>query len=596
MFYFLSILCALSLCGMPAQSQVLEEAVTLESIYESRARSFLNSLVRPGEYSVAVSAELDRNKKKLDEYREDLDLRFLPGLPLPGSPEMFPETNMLHEMKSVISVHVILDSKVSPEIEEIVKKVLSSKLKLDLEGGDTLNLSRAPLVKEEITKPQILPDFTWKTWVLIVLIAALALAGFLVWLTRRREKQEEEEATKDRNQFDPVPHQFLPPLPLMANEDESKEDGDEGENSDSKADKVTASKEPEITPEMIVAETTKVTDLILSAASQYPALTSQALNEMTTSDLVEDVVTLCEHLGWSVSSKLFNQVTHSNWGTLGAKLRTRKGNPGGLELLESLSRSYRMVMGKILELGGEHDDENPFSFLLKISEGERNDLLASESASNLAMIGLFLKDQMADVMKGLAQENREKILVEMTRLEKLPAEAIRAASESVIRRLRLIQTNATVYMKGSRSVAQILKLLPADMETELVDSLFQNHPDGAVRLKVESVMFPDLISFPREIVSEALEGMETDVMVKALYGANNDFVVGFSENLPTKKANMVMSDVARPVRKPSPLEVGLARREIVKAVEQVMNDKKISLQSLYAQMGGTSGGRHLKAV
>jgi len=74
----------LLLSTLSAKAQYIEEMGSLESLYEIRARAVLNTILRPTDYTLVVSVELDRDEKKLKEFHDESGVQFLPGMPIDG--------------------------------------------------------------------------------------------------------------------------------------------------------------------------------------------------------------------------------------------------------------------------------------------------------------------------------------------------------------------------------------------------------------------------------------------------------------------------------------------------------------------------------
>ncbi len=558
--------------GPWSSAQVLEEATTLESIYEARARALLNTMVRPNEYSVVVSAELNRDKKKLDAYREEVDMRFLPGMPLPGSPDMMPENNVLHEMKASVAVNVVLVDTISADKEEIIKKLLISKLKLDVEGGDSILVSRMKLTEEAAPTPDLLPDFTWRTWALIILLALIALAGLVFW----RHQKKSKEKTQDQPSQAPLAFPFEPPKKNGEDEKDKVEDGPSRRELEAKK-----NEEERRRAELLVAEISKVSDLILSVSSGFPMLACQALSLQIAEGFQEDVTLLCDHLGWDVARRLYPHINYATWSKLGQTLKARASEPTDEQLLQSLVRTYRAVLAKVLEMGGDRDDVNPFSFLFKLTASERDELLAVETESNLALVGLFMSsDQMAEVLQGMPTIKASRIVAEMARLEKLPSQAVDAAAKSLSSRLMKIRNEGNVHAHGPQIVAELLRGLPADLEIEVMDQLQSGHVHEMAKLRKVRLQFADIVLLPRQLVAPAIEKIDAETLTRALTGCDSQFISQMVDFLPVKKGNMILGDLQAQILQVSKLEIGMARRKIVTAVDTQLVERKLNLAEL----------------
>lgn len=159
-----SVLFALLMFSQISWAQYIEEMGSLENVYEARARSVLNTILRPTDYTLVVAIELDHDEKKLKEFHDEMDVQYLPGMPLMGdAPALGKATNKLHEMKSKTDISVVLSRNVTPETERIIKDLLTSKLHLDATAGDNVTVKRIELpadAPKAEPKPDTLPELT----------------------------------------------------------------------------------------------------------------------------------------------------------------------------------------------------------------------------------------------------------------------------------------------------------------------------------------------------------------------------------------------------------------------------------------------------
>ena len=174
-----------------AQTQFVEEVASLEGIYEARARAVLNTFLRPHDYTIVVSAEIQADEEQIDDIRADMEMRFLPGMPIEAAANLVPGNNKLHEVKSKIDVHLVLNDDISPDKENLLKEVLAAKLHLDKESGDSLTVKRSNLPNlNPDAKVEKLPELSWKMWALIVLISMLTLAGLFYYFNNKGRQQD----------------------------------------------------------------------------------------------------------------------------------------------------------------------------------------------------------------------------------------------------------------------------------------------------------------------------------------------------------------------------------------------------------------------
>lgn len=550
-----------------AQETYLEEAHTLESLYETRARNALNNLLRPNEYTVSVSAKVKDDASAVNDYQNELDIRFLPGFPVPTDPSMMPANNKLHELKAKITVHLILADSVSPEKDKLLKDVLKSKLHISEETGDVINISRSSIfVNEDGPKPDTLPELSWKMWVLILLIALSLLAAAIFFMNKKAKETEAREM--QRSLPEPVEH-------------ENESDGDEAA--------------AELAPEQVFsleAQNMKLKEEIVSVISEYPQMACRLVDEMVEDGRVEVVTNIMQSLGWAIARRLFGFLSPQTWGKIGSVLRQRGEVLETEAINKSLKEFHKELIAKVIEksLGG--DDANPFSFLFQMEEKETKKLLKDESATQIAVVCLHASaDQVRAILSFLPFEVQNQVIVEISRLQTLPQSAIRTAAKSLRMKLEMLRKAPELDVEGPEYAAKLLKTLPAEREFDLFNELANSNPQEAEKIRRQSVQFADLGVYPEDIVSAALEPLDVGTLTEALFQVDPSVSEKCFALMPPKKAKMVEYDLQREDLQPPKSSVAESRRKIVQSIEQVLTERKMKVQDIWAQIdGGGEGG------
>ncbi|NJL25144.1 MAG: hypothetical protein HC902_08185 [Calothrix sp. SM1_5_4] len=554
----------------PAPAQFVEEIGTLESIYEARARAVLNSFLRPHEYTVVISAEIERDQKKLEEYREKMEMQFVPGLPIPADPSSVPATNDLHGMKNKITVNLVLNSDVSPEKEGLLKTVLASKLHLDESAGDSVVISRAKLPDNQPPPPtpSLLPEFSWKTWALIFLLALLAFAGLIFWLySRRRDeprafepKSPEAQGTSDQ-------------APAFSQEPEAERKQAGGDE----------------TSQSVALELAEAKDQLIYFASQYPTLSSKGVAELLDRNM-EDVIRTFEFLSWDLSRRIFSGLTPSNWGRLGASVKQFSGKGTERECLQSLQRIYRHLLARFLESGAQKDDANPFSFVFRLNANERRELMLNEPASSFAIISLFCQEEeLKQLLEGVKSDILDQLPAEMSRLESLPESDLFNLAQHLKANLKKIREAPSVFMDGAGLAAKILRSYSPDKEAAVYARMKTEDFAAAEKIRRLIVQFEDLPLYPVELVSSALSLVDVDDLARALFGLDEEARRHLIGLMPSKRGRMVERDLESSGFHPTDPEVSASRRIVSLKVEEILSMRGQSVASVWEQMSAMAG-------
>ena len=402
----------------------------------------------------------------MDDYREKMDLQYLPGLPIPSDPSLMPASNDLHAMKSKVTINLVLNNDVSSEKESILKNVLTSKLHLDEASGDSIIMTRAKLPDADAPqgRPQLLPEFSWKTWALILLLGVMSLAAFVFWLNARKNAKDE------------LASEQAPELPLTAAADTAEENKEPVRNYDQ--------------------ELTDLKDQLLFMVSQYPQTASKTISEMLNNE-EEDVIRVFEHLSWDLSRKLFSNISARVWGKLGLKVKDRKQHPTAQDYCQSFELVYRRILSKFLESGAEKDQTNPFDFVFKATQHERKQLLGNEPATTFAMISLYAESEELQILIECADKDvQDKIPGEISKLQTLPESVVDGLATKLRETMRQIKQAPSVSANGPMLAAKILRSYSAEREVEVFAKMKVEDPQSAENLRRCVVLFEDLKTLP----------------------------------------------------------------------------------------------------
>jgi flagellar motor switch protein FliG len=575
--FFISIL--FLICLHDSKAQYIEEIGSLENIYESKARAVLNTILRPTDYTIVVAIEMDRDEKKLQEFHQDLEVQYLPGMPLMGdSPVIGKAANKLHEMKARTDITIVLLKNINPDTEKVIKDLLSSKLHLDIAAGDIVNLRRLIQPGDtlpETAAPDLLPDLGWKTWSLILILSLVALSGLMFWAWRRGRTGDAEPKKNFHENI-------IPPEPDKAPESPS--------GTSDPAVAVDSQSENDEKP--IEIDLVAVREHILTMAINYPQLVSRAIAEYTLNNSASNAAVLMDFLGWDISKKHFSEVPAMAWGRIGREVKERNGSYTKSELESAVSDIYRSVLAAYVEHEASADEQNPFSFILKMREEERSQILDKESANNIAVLCLHSPPEVtAGVVSSLEPDKRVRVLAELSRIEKLPHAVVQSVLQSFMQRLQDLKSRPEPKVEGAGVLAKVVRGMHPEEELDLLDLFARDNPEELNRLRRVILLFEDLKLVPSDIVAEAMGGLEVDTIYAALFRTGASFQKFAIETLPERKAAIIERELNDNVVIPPRRQVAEARREICQKIEALLAIRSIRIADL------TDGNlRSLKSV
>ncbi|MCK6596859.1 MAG: hypothetical protein L6Q37_00725 [Bdellovibrionaceae bacterium] len=545
----------------PAIAQFREEMATLETMYESRARAVVNTVLRPYEYSLVVAVDIDKDETRLAKLQEEFEKDLLPGMPGGINSENPAIANQLHEMKSKVDIHLVLANKITKEKEETISSLLKMKLHLDEKNGDSLTIVRSelPSEKEEVSATK-LPELSWKMWGMITATILLLLSGLFFYLSRKTNKSDKKEDEKKDKEENVKP-------------DLEKQKTDANEATAENKDNDTL---PELDPTEIMFEQKQQ---ILSLASQYPEATIQALTEHFQKGHEHDVLYLCEAFGWELAKKIFAGFSPRIWGRMGHMLIAEQEKPDVNKMIKALEVCNKNILKKFLELG-DVDSKNPFAFIWKLGSYDRSKLLANESAQNIALICAHGdSEQVGEIMESLDPITQEAVTVCISRLQSFNEQQTRAVNDSLIKKLKQLKENPEVKANGIEIVSDLLRALPAEKESAFFEKILLENPVDAEKVRRRILLYADIKYVPADIISEVSAMLDISVLVNALRKGNPETKEYILKALPPKKSYMIQRDLELDVSI-SDRQSALSQREIVKTITALLKAKNLELVEL----------------
>nr|BFD60551.1 hypothetical protein CKG001_26580 [Bdellovibrio sp. CKG001]BFD63966.1 hypothetical protein BdHM001_26470 [Bdellovibrio sp. HM001]BFD68156.1 hypothetical protein HAGR004_31780 [Bdellovibrio sp. HAGR004] len=561
-----SVLFALLMFSQASWAQYIEEMGSLENVYEARARSVLNTILRPTDYTLVVAIELDHDEKKLKEFHDEMDVQYLPGMPLMGDvPTLGKATNKLHEMKSKTDISVVLSRNVTPETEKVIKDLLTSKLHLDATAGDSVTVKRIELPADPPKgepKPDTLPELTWKMWALIVILSLLALSGLMFWAWRRGRAQEPRKELKENHDY------------KHTEKDQEKEPEVAAQAAPTPAPVPEVAAEPEFNMDAVKQH-------VLAIAAQYPQMTSRAVTEYTLNDSADNASVLMEFLGWDVSKRVFTEVPAMAWARLGKAVKERANPPTKAQTEQAIRDVYKAILAAYVEHEMSTDESNPFSFVLKMREEERQQILDKETPSNIAVLCLHSPPEVtAGIVGTLDAEKRVRVLAEISRVEKLPHNVVQSVVGSFNQRLTELRMRPEPKVEGATVLAKVIRGMSAEEEMDLLALFANDNPEELERLRQVILTFDDLKLVPSDILSEVLGAYEVDALYAALFKTHSAFYNRILSTIPERKAMIVERDLGDMVQIPSRKKTAEIRRDICLQVEKVMYSRSLRIGDL----------------
>jgi flagellar motor switch protein FliG len=569
----------LALAQTRNQATVREESTSLENLYQERVRNILDNLMAPEDYTLVISATIKNDDRKLKEYSNTIERKFMPGLPINDPAAYADANNLLLELKQKVDIQIILTENVPADRDSIVKDVIKNKLHLSEESGDSITVVRAARI---VPYPKAMdqrwfPELTTKMIAFWVLVTMMVLTGILLWLQRRKEQAKQQERAE----------QALLIEQKRALEEARAEEEKEAEPVEPvvESTELTEEQKNEIQVKMAFEKSE-----IQKLCTDYGPIVAKAVEEFMIQGHIRESVMVMEALGWHESKKLFRELDSRSWAKIGSALRMRQDEPSIVEVFEATHYFHRFALSYVLERTAK-EEGNPFGFVFKLNDNQRIDLLNREAADKIALIGVYCTGpQMTDFLRGLESDKQNEILYHLTRIKQLPETEVKSGVLSYLASLERIKKDPSVFADGPMLAADFLRSLPAGREEELIQYLFDYHPSEAERLRRVRVMFQDIPYYPAELTRKVIENLESEQILRALTGYDRNFTSEFLQLLPSKKGMMIQNDLLHGEQNLPQSQCAESRREICAAIERQFESQKFRVSDYWKDQDQGGGG------
>ncbi|MEP7281876.1 MAG: flagellar motor switch protein FliG [Rubrivivax sp.] len=206
-----------------------------------------------------------------------------------------------------------------------------------------------------------------------------------------------------------------------------------------------------------------------------------------------------------------------------------------------------------------------------------SELLRNEHPQIVAAILVHLEsEQAADVLKGLAERQRNEVLVRIATLDGIQPSALKDLNEVMSKVLAGSERMNKAHLGGVKAAAEILNLLGNSIETAVLDYVREADNDLAQKIMDNMFTFDDLVNLDDKGIQSLLREIQSEALVIALKGASPELRDKILRNMSTRAAETLREDLESrgPVRLS---EVEAEQKEMLKTVRRLADEGQIVL-------------------
>ena len=205
------------------------------------------------------------------------------------------------------------------------------------------------------------------------------------------------------------------------------------------------------------------------------------------------------------------------------------------------------------------------------------DLIRNEHPQIIATILVHLERYHAcEVLTYFTERLRNDVVLRIATLDGVQPTALRELNEVLT---KLLTGNENLKKKpigGVRTAAEILNFMSGDTETSVMDNLKNYDNDLAQKIMDEMFVFDNIIDIDDRGIQVLLREVQSESLIVALKGANQDLREKIFKNMSQRAAEMMREDLESkgPVRLS---EVEAQQKEILQIVRRLADEGQIIL-------------------
>ena len=185
-------------------------------------------------------------------------------------------------------------------------------------------------------------------------------------------------------------------------------------------------------------------------------------------------------------------------------------------------------------------------------------------------------DQAGEILKHFTDRLRNDVVLRIATLDGVEPTALKELNDALARTLSGTNTVKKAAMGGVRHAADILNFVGAAAETAVIDNVREYDPDLAQKILDEMFVFDNLMEVDDRGIQTILREVQSDSLVIALKGAQEEMREKIFRNMSQRAAEMLREDLESrgPVRLS---EVEAEQKEILKTVRRLAEEGQLML-------------------
>ncbi len=568
----------------------------------------------PGLPGAEVKFQKELTGEDINNLRENLRLdESSLGSRSPLSSVLQPSTQSANALAGTgTEVFLVLDTTVTTAQENFIRDVMSRKLSIDLNKGDSIQIVRStferesnssntsnqqpnqfgenpaqqpPLsgnqvpvagagapttdsgnVSDSVTDPTLLQkineleqglkkDFIEKNlvWILLGGFGFLLFFSLILFLASRKPAQS-----------------MMPAYPPMAPPQSPRTGASNAEKNNVDQIEIEGMRH-----RAVVAETKRE---IAAIGLASPNIVKQEMNNLWAQNRMDTIAAVYTGLGNSIYESLFGGLSASQSSEISAYLSEREITSTQLEaqVKDFYSRSLRAAN----DPDGKHKSHS-FAFLNKMRIGSLQFLLKNEKPRVKALVISQLENEKATtVLNSFEDKDRSKVVHELAQFEDFPYETFNEVAQLLVRKAKKIPAVNNVGANGINILINLLDNMDSSDESRLIEELQNMDPELHDKLKTLYFTFNDLSKAPLRVMGEALLEVDKSTIAIALMQASDVIRKRVLSSMPKRVSQTIEVEIKEIQDTIKNEQIQSARKVLLRSMRALVRNGKIDMSKI----------------
>ena len=186
-----------------------------------------------------------------------------------------------------------------------------------------------------------------------------------------------------------------------------------------------------------------------------------------------------------------------------------------------------------------------FGFLEQLSDPQISSLLTLDKPEIASVVFAQLnKDRKLSVLNSLETEFRNNLLIALSDIKSMPLSVIKEIGIRYSKKAREVAGLEDINIDGLIALVETLDELDLAKQVEIVDTMRANDLSKGERLEKIFIGMPGLINVSQDILRNALSEIETDVMIKSLYGLDEAVIEHVLVARPPRERELIKAEIS----------------------------------------------------